>query len=151
MPPCRCFPHVVNICVQHVLAAFEDDMVIDNVPNGGGTSKSYEAWKGAVGKKPITRLRALIKALRGSGKRREAFADSIREGNAKSHFVDPEAQERGELHIIKVPEVTLLRDVDTRWDSVYHMISRARILRPVRFPITTDLFTAESHCIITGH
>ena len=120
---CRCFPHVVNICVQHVLAAFEDNKTIDKVPES--------SWKEAAQKKPLSRLRALIRALRASGKRCEAFSESIREGNSKGLFVDPEACQHGEMKSVHVPECNLLRDVDTRWDSVYYMIKRARILRPV--------------------
>lgn len=124
----RCFPHVVNICVQHVLTAFEDPTIIDAVPEVG-----FEEWKRAVRAKPVARLRAMIRALRASGKRREAFYEGIRSGNANSEFVDPEARERGECRVVQVPELALLRDVDTRWDSVYHMIARAHTLRPVMF------------------
>jgi hypothetical protein len=115
----------VNICVQHVLTAFGDDTIIRQVP------ESYSSWKQAAYKKPLSRLRALIRALRASGKRREAFQESIREGNSKGLFVDPEACQRGEMKSIHMPEYNLLRDVDTRWDSVYHMIKRARVMRPV--------------------
>jgi hypothetical protein len=111
--------------VQHVLAAFEDQKTIDQV------AESYSSWKQAAHMKPLSRLRVLIRALRASGKRREAFSESIREGNSKGLFVDPEACQRGEMKSIHVPECNLLRDVDTRWDSVYYMIKRARILRPV--------------------
>jgi len=112
--------------VQHVLTAFEDTTITDNLPE-----EADEAWKRAVKRKPVTRLRALIRALRASGKRHEAFRERIRSGNAASEFVDPEAHEQGDCNIVKVPELTLLRDVDTHWDSVYYMISRARTLRPV--------------------
>lgn len=112
--------------MQHVLTAFEDATVIGKVP------ETYdESWKRALRRKLIARLRALIRALRASGKRREAFRERIRSGNAESEFVDPEARELGECKVVKVPELTLLRDVDTRWDTVYYMITRARTLRPV--------------------
>jgi hypothetical protein len=128
--------------VQHVLTAFEDTTVIENLPK-----TADESWKRAVKRKPITRLRALIRALRASGKRREAFRERIRLGNAGSEFVDPEAREQGECKVVKVPELTLLRDVDTRWDSVYYMITRARTLRPVRswFSDTSILESYHRH------
>lgn len=126
----------MNICVQHVLTAFENSTLIDQIPEG------HEKWKEAAFKKPLTRLRALVRALRASGQRREAFQACIREGNQNAHFVDPEAREGGERKVVQVPELALLRDVDTRWDSVYHMISRARILRPVR-PFHPALFNPQ--------
>lgn len=129
-PTCRCFPHVINICVQRVIKSFENNAIIDSIPDDG-----HEAWKEAACQKPLARLRALIRALRASGKRREAFDESIREGNEKSRFVDPEAREQGMRKTIKVPQLALLRDVDTRWDSVYYMVERAHMLRPVRFPV----------------
>ena len=134
----------MNICVQHVLAAFENETFIDQVPEG------HEKWKEAVLKKPLTRLQALIRALRASGRWREAFQACIRDGNQKSHFVDPNARECGEEKVITVPECALLRDVDTRWDSVYHMISRARILRPVS-SFVTKLLSITNLSTCTGH
>jgi hypothetical protein len=111
-----------------VLAAFEDDAIIDQVPDANNSP-----WKNAARKKPLSRLRALIRAIRGSGKRREEFYETIREGNSKKHFVNPEAATNAPQEPIHVPEQALLHDVITRWDSVYHMITRARSLRPVTF------------------
>lgn len=130
--------------MQHVLTAFENTSCIDQVQEG------HEKWKEAALKKPLTRLRALIRALRASGRRREAFQACIREGNQNSHFVDPEARECGEEKVVQVPECALLRDVETRWDSVYHMISRARALRPVR-PFVTKFLSISNLTTCTGH
>src|SRR6266481_8954865 len=125
---CSCFPHVINICVQHVLAAFEDDAVIDEVPDTG-----HSSWKKAAHKKTLSHLQALIHAMRASGRRHEAFFESIHEGNLKKLFVDPEASKCGEMRPVHVPENALLRDVPTHWDSMYHMISRAHSLLLVTF------------------
>ncbi len=60
---CSCFPHVINICVQHVLVAFEDDALIDEVPDAG-----HSSWKKAARKKTLSHLQALIHAMRASGR-----------------------------------------------------------------------------------
>jgi len=80
--------------VQHVLTAFEDTTITDNL-----LENVDEAWKHAVKRKPITRLRSLIRALHASGKWHEAFLERIRSGNAASEFVDPEACEQGDCNI----------------------------------------------------
>ena len=90
-------------------------------------------WKNAARKKPLSCLCALICAIRGSGKRREEFYETIREGNLKKHFANPEAATNAPQNPIHVPKQALLHDVLTRWDSVYHMITRARSLCPVTF------------------
>ena len=111
-----------------MLAAFEDDAIIDQVPDANNSP-----WKNAARKKNLSRLRALIHAIHGSGKRREEFYETICEGNLKGHFVNPEAATNAPQNPIHVPEQALLHDVLTRWDSVYHMIARARSLCPVTF------------------
>ena len=129
----RCFPHVINICVQEVIKSFESDQIIDLVPDD-----NHETWKEAARKKPLARLRALIRALRASGKRREAFDESIFKSNSKNHFFDPDAREQNnQLKTVEVPQLNLLRDVDTRWDSVYQMVKRAHLLRPVSSPLSS--------------
>ena len=37
----------------------------------------------------------------------------------------------GKCELVKVPKLQPLRDVKTRWDSVYMMLQRLRVLRPV--------------------
>src|SRR6266481_4174875 len=148
---CSCFPHVINICVQHVLAAFEDDAVIDEVPDAG-----HSSWKKAARKKTLSRLQALIHAMHASGRQCEAFFESIHEGNSKKLFIDPEVSEHGAMRPVHVPENALLRDVPTRWDSVYHMISHAHSLCLVTFfldlllsfsdLIVVDLHRLSRHC-----
>ena len=86
-----------------------------------------------LAKKTLSRLHALICAICGPGKRHEEFYETIHEGNLKGHFVNPEAATNAPQKPIHVPEQALLHNVLTRWDSVYHMIARARSLRPVTF------------------
>ncbi len=142
---CSCFPHVINICVQHVLAAFEDDALIDEVPDVG-----HSSWKKAACKKTLSHLQALIHAMCASGRQHEAFFESIHEGNLKKLFVDPEASEHGKMRPVHVPENALLHDVPTCWDSMYHMISHACSLCPVTFFLNlllsfSDLIVVDLH------
>ena len=111
-----------------MLAAFEDDAIIDQVPDANNSP-----WKNAARKKTLSRLHALIRAIHGSGKRHEEFYETIREGNLKKHFINPEAATNAPQNPIHVPSQALLHDVLTRWDSVYHMIAHACSLHPVTF------------------
>ena len=108
--------------------SFKDDAIIDQVPDANNSP-----WKNAARKKTLSCLRALIRTIRGSGKRHEEFYETICEGNSKKHFANPEAATNAPQEPIHVPEVALLHDVFTHWDSVYHMIARTRSLRPVTF------------------
>ena len=102
-----------------MLAAFEDDAIIDQVPDANNSP-----WKNAARKKTLSCLCVLIHAIRGSGKRHKEFYETIREGNLKGHFVNPEAATNAPQNPIHVPKQALLHDVLTRWDSVYHMIAQ---------------------------
>src|SRR6266481_5728474 len=145
---CSCFPHVINICVQHVLAAFKDDALIDEVPDTG-----HSSWKKAACKKTLSHLRALICAMCASGRRCKAFFESIHEGNLKKLFIDPEVSEHGAMRPVHVPENALLHNVPTCWDSMYHMISRAHSLCPVIFFLNlllsfSDLIVVDLHRLL---
>ena len=101
---------------------------LDQVPDANNSP-----WKNAARKKTLSCLHALIRAIHGSGKRHEEFYETIREGNSKKHFVNPEVATNAPQEPIHVPKLALLHDVLTRWDSVYHMIACAHSLHPVTF------------------
>jgi hypothetical protein len=65
--------------------------------------------------------------LRSSDQRREGFRTFIELGNSRNWFKDP----RDDKSVVQVPMLQPLRDVKTRWDSVYMMVRRLRALRPV--------------------
>jgi hypothetical protein len=121
-----CFPHVVNLSsgrvIQGLTKALEDLPENWEPPTLKHAKQSYTD---AVARDPIALGRAVVRAIRASGSRREAFDDVIKDGNAKKWFKDGEK-------ILKVESLQLLRDVCTRWDSVYYMLNRLRELRPVR-------------------
>jgi len=101
-----CFPHVINICVKHVLDKFSNIDLADD----------------ACRRNPIALARQIVKVIRASGLRRDKFMSVVKAGNLSGTF--------------QLPEYQLLRDVSTRWDSVYYMINRLRVMRPVsRFRI----------------
>ncbi|KAI5896179.1 uncharacterized protein SCHCODRAFT_02464458, partial [Schizophyllum commune H4-8] len=66
--------------------------------------------------------RQLVTAMRASGQRREELILIIRTGNEHGGWLVAENQKE-QLRVIG-----LLRDVDTRWFSVYLMLSRVLVL-----------------------
>ncbi|KDQ12925.1 hypothetical protein BOTBODRAFT_112281, partial [Botryobasidium botryosum FD-172 SS1] len=65
----------------------------------------------------IVRVRSLVTACRASGQRRANFRQTIIEGNNNGLFA---------LDVLQ-----LLRDVDTRWSSLFLMVDRVLELSPV--------------------
>ena len=128
-----CFPHIINIAVQHVLRkmssveAPEDDddfaVLIDNsnTDEGRGFGQSFEA---ACAQDPITRIRKIVMAIRASGQRRDALTIWIETGNKSGLFVM-----NGKP--VQIQAKQLLRDVRTRWDSTYQMLKRSIEMRLV--------------------
>jgi hypothetical protein len=124
-----CFPHIVNICCQHVIKKFTNIELLDdseqiqapNPPN----ALSYED---AVKHDPIARGRNLVRVMRSSGQRHEAFYNFIGDGNVRGWFHSGDLPGPIEIRLLQ-----LLHDVKTWWDSVYFMIRRLREMRPVSY------------------
>ena len=89
-----------------------------------GENQTYEE---ALARNPLVLIRKLVRGIRSSGQRRDAFRDVIREGIQNRSFIDPQ---NGKA-VTSLPEHELLRDVATRWDSTHSMITRAQELRLV--------------------
>jgi hypothetical protein len=126
-----CFPHIINICTTHVIESFTDTALADDqadfdadLPPMVPAEQTYEE---ACGRDPIALCRCTVRAIRASGLRRDHFHEIVCSGNTKGWFKSPEDP----TETIKVPEVQLIHDVRTRWDSVFGMIHRFRELRPV--------------------
>jgi len=120
-----CFPHVVNLSSGRVIEGLTK--VLEDVPEHWEpppVPDGKQSYAEAVARDPIALGRAIVRAIRASGTRRDAFDDVIQNGNAKKWFNDGEK-------IVQVKPLQLLRDVSTRWDSVYYMINRLREMRPV--------------------
>lgn len=123
-----CFPHVIHICVTHVVKSFTGADLTAIARAWGSTFSDQEERKtyvAAVKSNPIGMCRDAVRAIRASGMRRDEFTDTIKTGNTKNWYKDPTG------NVVKVPELELLRDVSTRWDSMFTMINRLRALRPV--------------------
>jgi hypothetical protein len=123
-----CFPHVMHICTTHVIKSFTDDELTAIANTWIGVfpdEDEREAYVEAVRLDPITMGRDIVRVIRASGLRRDEFMDTVKTGNMKNWFKGP----TGEAE--QVPELELLRDVKTRWDSTYAMINRLCALRLV--------------------
>ncbi|THH14369.1 hypothetical protein EUX98_g9621 [Antrodiella citrinella] len=140
----RCFPHVLNIAVQAALKAITkappaivekdtgDDSDYDpedfdeNTPELASsltstvTAASNSAlqddleYAEALLRDPIVRARKLVTKCRSSYGRRYGLREIIQEGNKNKSFQGGR----------KIETFELLRDVDTRWSSLFFMIDR---------------------------
>ncbi|THH23039.1 hypothetical protein EUX98_g8138 [Antrodiella citrinella] len=133
-----CFAHIVNICAQHTITSIEEtqfdeiekklDIEDVDIIN---ESVEYDDYAVAVSSGILARARALVTAIRASGQRKDAFRETIIDGNARGLFVESFYDDDGELKTrdthVKVNE--LLKDVKTRWDSTYLMVQRLIELR----------------------
>ena len=131
-----CYAHIVNLSSGRVIegatridVANHDEDWFSPLPPPP-SSPDEQSYADAVARDPIALGRNVVQVIRASGKRREAFNEVITNGNARGWFVVGEPPMQNTI-IIKPKE--LLRDVVTRWDSVYHMLNRLREMRPVCF------------------
>jgi hypothetical protein len=149
-----CFPHVVNICCQHVIKhlnrcitddagddpADDDDGTVDDNGDDEGDDNEYNdddndndgddgngdpestlrASRGLLGK-----VRALVRGIRASGQRQQAFVKVIVGGNQYGWWKGPDDK------VISLKAKKLILDVRTRWDSTYQMLTRFLELRQV--------------------
>lgn len=126
-----CFAHIINICCQHVIKDFTNVELIEIAEEFIAAAPSEypdrQTFEEAVKRDPIALGRNIVRILRSSGQRRDAFAALILEGNTRNWFSAGSPPVVG----VQVNQLQLLRDVRTRWDSVYAMIRRLRELRPV--------------------
>jgi hypothetical protein len=136
----RCFAHVVNIAVQHILSAlknnyniFEDHLLSQSF----NTSLSLDSYSDALQGDPVGRVRQLVSDCHVSGQRHSALRTVITNGNEMKSWPQtvmdfdsttlPDALKTGGT----LPEVQLLRDCETQWSSTFLMITRFLTLYPV--------------------
>ena len=92
-------------------------------------SLNLKRWFTGMKRDPVGRARRVVRLLRVSDQRREGFRTFIEDGNERGWFT---MKNDDGMHIpVKVPVLQPLRDVKTRWDSVYMMLRRLQELCPV--------------------
>ena len=187
----RCFPHIINICVSHIIASStqvskeyinslrsegDDDFLSSNIENNDdndndndndddddddnddddnddddnddddddddshynkanpwrirrhipklklknfeldGLSTEELAWFSGMKCDPVKRARTIVRILRSSDQRKRDFKEVIKNGNKSEWF-------RGVDSVVMVPDLEPLRDVKTRWDSTYAIVT----------------------------
>lgn len=105
----------------------EDEDGTPIVSWGDGFSADW-MYNRALEADPIVRCRKLVANCRASGQRRENLQATILDANGAGLFG---RDDKGAD--IELPSLQLLRDVDTRWSSIFLMVERALDLYPVSF------------------
>ncbi|KIK25341.1 hypothetical protein PISMIDRAFT_9698 [Pisolithus microcarpus 441] len=117
-----CFPHILNICVNHILHAYMNTDFTD-VPstwtNALGEVMRKEDYVEAITWDPILICQNIIRVIHASGQWWKAFHDMIVISNANQWFTEDPTE---------VPTMELLCNVKTWWDSAYFMINHMRAL-----------------------
>jgi hypothetical protein len=93
---------------------------------------NLKRWFSGIKRDPLRRARRVIRFLRSSDQRKADFRAFIEDGNRRSWFSMKDSD--GKRVALQVSTLELLRDVKTRWDSVFMMLERLRELRPVSLP-----------------
>ena len=112
---CRimCFAHIIDLCSKCVVLAASDG--VEDLDDGYSLSDDNTTPPSD----PISQARTVIRAIQGSGSHQDAFNEAITTGNAKGYFKQGQPAKP-----VVVKQLQLLRDVRTRWDSVYYMLRR---------------------------
>ena len=141
-----CFPHIINICVQHTLEALAANVVTARASNDDGSNNDGSNDDGSndddseddgsddegctvharVPDDLLVKVRKLIKAIRASGQRQAEFSGVIESGNKAGWWKSAEDMPA------QIKPLKLILDVKTRWDSTYQMLIRLRMFKQVR-------------------
>jgi hypothetical protein len=135
-----CFPHVINITVQHVLKKMSLAQVPENdnnpevftgKPNTDEGCRFCQSFAAACAQDPIACLRKIVMVIRFSGQHCDTLR--IEMGNQNGLFVLNDRP-------VQIQPRQLLQDVRTRWDSTYQMIKRCIEMRLVCLPLFYHCF-----------
>ncbi|KAN0111558.1 hypothetical protein V8E52_008389, partial [Russula decolorans] len=118
----RCYPHIINICSSHIIAS--STHISKQFLETLKSEFAVRAWYIGLKRDPIKRARRIVHIVRSSDQRKQAFKKVINTRNHSGWFRSHDNE------VIELPDLELLRDVKTRWDSVYCMIERLLVLRP---------------------
>jgi hypothetical protein len=97
-----------------------------------------QAWYIGLKHDPIKRAHRIVRIVRSSDQRKQAFKKVINTGNHSGWFRSHDNE------VIELLDLELLRDVKTQWDSVYCMIEHLLVLRPVSVHMYGHTF--HSYC-----
>ncbi|KAH7325342.1 ribonuclease H-like domain-containing protein, partial [Rhizoctonia solani] len=129
----RCFPHVINLAVQDILAALADsaaDFQRAEASKGSTLTDEVIAYLIALSTSPHNRVQRTAAALR-LGQRRQGLQNIIDKGNRNGLFRQPKHMDG--LWIMEefiMRPLQLILDCPTRWSSTYYMIDRFLYLYP---------------------
>ncbi|KAG6379029.1 hypothetical protein JVT61DRAFT_11455 [Boletus reticuloceps] len=116
----QCFPHIINLCVQHILNKYTQADFSDApstwINNQGIVINKAEYVKAVQGD-PVCLGRDMVSTMHGSDQCHNGFQLMIENGNNAEVFTDQEDK------AMKLPSCQLLLDVRTHWDSTYTMIN----------------------------
>ena len=148
-----CYPHIINICTAHIVAAStqvskkyldsngwdngddddDDDDIDTSSPYQTGPQLdeafiasqplARQAWLRSLSRDPVRLVADIVRYIRASDSRKQSFAGIV----ALCTKDDPGS--RG------APPLQLIQHIRTRWDSVYLMLQRFRVLRKVSFDV----------------
>ena len=88
-----CFPHIINICVKHIVDKFTDLELVNLEFDEGSVPSTETDWteedqtfEDAVSHDPIALCRSIMCAIRASGKQCDDFENVIDNGNEQGWF-----------------------------------------------------------------
>jgi hypothetical protein len=120
-----CYAHVVDLSCGRIIERLSKESSYSQEWNEPPLPEDM-TYPDAIARDTISHARTVVRAIRGSGMRRDAFDEVIVNGNSKGWFKEGKPPK-----IIQLKKLQLLRDVRTRWDSEYYMLQRLRELRAV--------------------
>ncbi|KIK31365.1 hypothetical protein PISMIDRAFT_5833 [Pisolithus microcarpus 441] len=125
-----CFTHIINLCIQDVISGFTAANVADDLAWAWrDDTEEKDEYIEAMRGNPLALAHYTVRAIHASGIQCDKFMSLIANRNRGQWFKSPD----GETTI--VPDLQLLHDVKTRWDSTFLMVNRLCALQP-----TADLF-----------
>ena len=108
-----CFAYIINLCSGRVIHATTNGVEDKDAPSSSDNDSDspFSSCDVPHAPNPIEAACAAVRAIQGSGQHRSDFSKVITSGNTKGWF-------KGQ----QLNDLQLLRDVHTRWHSIYYML-----------------------------
>ncbi len=104
------------------------ELQLDGCYDAHGDANLKE-WFAGIKHDPLRHARRVICLLCSLDLHKQNFHEFIQSGNERKWFT--KLDDNGKHVMVQICELQLLRDVKTRWDSVYIMLKRLRYFWPV--------------------